>query len=197
MFTCIGCLNCPLKCCDMFRVILNGGLDTCTVYSLINIFQQIVQCELNAMDLNNTPFLNITNWVNSSSNVTCNNGPGGVDTSPYYQTAVYIMYCFIFLLALAGNGLVCHVVQSSPRMRTVTNYFIVNLAVGDILMTLFCVPFSSVSTLLLQYWPFGSEMCRTVSYSQVSFTLRLLGHSASVMVFHFYNLQCYWHRRQK
>ena len=79
------------------------------------------------------------------------------------------MYCFIFLLALTGNGLVCYVVQSSPRMKTVTNYFIVNLAVGDILMTLFCVPFSSVSTLLLQYWPFGTELCHTVSYSQVSF----------------------------
>jgi len=152
------------------------------------------------MDLNNTYFQNDTNWDNSSSNVTCNNGPGGVDTSPYYQAAVYIMYCFIFLLALAGNGLVCHVVQSSPRMRTVTNYFIVNLAVGDILMTLFCVPFSSVATLLLQYWPFGSELCRTVSYSQVSFTLTLLRHSefsASVMVFHFYNLQCYWDRRHE
>jgi len=140
------------------------------------------------MDPNYTLFQNDTDWDNSSSNVTCNNRPGVDDTSPYYQAAVYIMYCFIFLLALAGNGLVCHVVQSSPRMRTVTNYFIVNLAVGDILMILFCVPFSSVSTVLLQYWPFGSEMCHIVSYSQVSFTLTLRRHSeywASVMVFHF------------
>ena len=152
------------------------------------------------MDYNYTNTLNDINGDDNSSNVTCNNGPGGVDTSPYYQAAVYIMYCLIFLLALAGNGLVCHVVQSSPRMRTVTNYFIVNLAVGDILMTLFCVPFSSVSTLLLQYWPFGSEMCHTVSYSQVSFTLRLCRnseYSALVMVFHFYTLQFYWDRRQK
>jgi neuropeptide Y receptor len=129
------------------------------------------------MDINFTFVLNYTYWDNSTFNVTCNNGPGGLDTSPYYQAAVYIMYCVIFELALAGNGLVCHVVQSSPRMRTVTNYFIVNLAVGDILMTLFCVPFSSVSTLLLQYWPFGTEMCHTVSYSQVSLTLRLRRNS--------------------
>ena len=152
------------------------------------------------MELNDSFPSNDTNRDVSPSNVTCNNGPGGVDTSPYYQAAVYITYCFIFLLALAGNGLVCHVVQSSPRMRTVTNYFIVNLAVGDILMTLFCVPFSSVSTLLLQYWPFGSEMCHTVSYSQVSFTLiflRPLEYASLVMVFHFYTLQCYWVCRQK
>nr|CAD7585525.1 unnamed protein product [Timema genevievae] len=88
-------------------------------------------------------------------------------SSPYYQSALYILYGAIFVLALCGNGLVCYVVQASPRMRTVTNYFIVNLAVGDILMTLLCIPFSFVTTLLLQHWPFGRIMCSTVSYSQV------------------------------
>jgi neuropeptide Y receptor len=122
-------------------------------------------------------------WYNST-NISCENGPGGVDTSAYYQAAVYIMYCTIFLFALTGNGLVCHVVHSSPRMRTVTNYFIVNLAVGDILMTIFCVPFSSVSTLLLQYWPFGNGMCHTVSFSQVSHTVYLRGNSKYLAVFH-------------
>nr|CAD7456491.1 unnamed protein product [Timema tahoe] len=67
-------------------------------------------------------------------------------SSPYYQSALYILYGAIFVLALCGNGLVCYVVQASPRMRTVTNYFIVNLAVGDILMTLLCIPFSFVTT---------------------------------------------------
>uniref|UniRef100_A0A1B6KQU8 G-protein coupled receptors family 1 profile domain-containing protein n=1 Tax=Graphocephala atropunctata TaxID=36148 RepID=A0A1B6KQU8_9HEMI len=86
--------------------------------------------------------------------------------SAYFHALVYVLYCAIFLFALSGNGLVCYVVYSSPRMRTVTNLFIVNLAVGDILMTVFCVPFTFVTTLLLQYWPFGRFMCSTVSYSQ-------------------------------
>ncbi|XP_043801555.1 RYamide receptor-like isoform X2 [Apis laboriosa] len=64
------------------------------------------------------------------------------------------------------NGLVCYVVHSSPRMKTVTNFFIVNLALGDILIALFCVPTSSISTLILQYWPFGPELCPTVIYLQ-------------------------------
>ncbi|XP_013200178.2 RYamide receptor [Amyelois transitella] len=87
-------------------------------------------------------------------------------TSPLFQSCVYIMYCTVFVVALLGNGLVCFVVQTSPRMKTVTNYFIVNLAVGDILMTLFCVPFSFVSMLVLRYWPFGAVMCKVVNYSQ-------------------------------
>lgn len=88
------------------------------------------------------------------------------DDSTYFQTTVYIMYTSIFIFALFGNGVVCYIVYSSPRMKTVTNYFIVNLAVGDILMSLFCVPFSFFPTLLLRYWPFGSLLCHLVNYSQ-------------------------------
>lgn len=87
-------------------------------------------------------------------------------SSTYFQTTVYIMYISIFVVALFGNGIVCYIVQSSPRLHTVTNFFIFNLAVGDILMSLFCVPFSFVSILLLHYWPFGSVMCHLVNYSQ-------------------------------
>lgn len=83
-----------------------------------------------------------------------------------YQVVVYCMYIVIFVLALLGNGVVCYIVQSSPRMRTVTNYFIFNLAIGDVLMSLFCVPFSFISILILGYWPFGVVLCHLVNYSQ-------------------------------
>ncbi|XP_034943887.1 RYamide receptor [Chelonus insularis] len=91
---------------------------------------------------------------------------GSVLASVWFQTTVYLLYSIVFVVALVGNALVCYVVWSNPRMKTVTNFFIVNLAFGDILMTLFCVPTSFVSTLILQYWPFGAEMCPSVNYSQ-------------------------------
>ncbi|XP_046393344.1 RYamide receptor [Ischnura elegans] len=108
---------------------------------------------------------------NSSSldetlNCSATQGSGRMIYNTYFQAAIYFSYCSIFVAALCGNGLVCYVVHASPRMRTVTNYFIANLAVGDVLMTLFCVPFSFVPVLVLQYWPFGDSMCRMVSYSQ-------------------------------
>ncbi|XP_053604015.1 RYamide receptor-like [Plodia interpunctella] len=87
-------------------------------------------------------------------------------SSPLFQMFVYVMYSTVFLVALVGNGLVCFVVHTTPRMKTVTNFFIVNLAVGDIFMSLFCIPFSFVSMLVLRYWPFGGVMCKVVNYSQ-------------------------------
>lgn len=88
------------------------------------------------------------------------------ENSALFETIVYIMYISIFIFALLGNGIVTYIVFSSPRMKTVTNYFIVNLAVGDILLTLFCVPFSFFSILILQYWPYGSVLCHLVNYCQ-------------------------------
>ncbi|KAF2893750.1 hypothetical protein ILUMI_12423 [Ignelater luminosus] len=85
--------------------------------------------------------------------------------SPYFQGTVYVMYSVIFVVAMIGNGIICYIVVSSPRMRSVTNYFIMNLAVGDILITIFCVPFTSVSY-LQQYWSFGAFLCPVVNYSQ-------------------------------
>lgn len=122
-----------------------------------------------------TPVLSIvdSNGTSNSSlwpdyDTVCNPSASSGDflTSPLFQACVYIMYCTVFIIALVGNGLVCFIVKTSPRMKTVTNYFIVNLAVGDILMTVFCVPFSFVSMLVLRYWPFGAAMCKVVNYSQ-------------------------------
>nr|CAI5865552.1 unnamed protein product [Callosobruchus analis] len=92
--------------------------------------------------------------------------PASPLASVYFQTAVYSMYVTIFIVALLGNVFVCYTVLSSPRMRTVTNYFIMNLAVGDMLITILCVPFTSVS-LVKQYWPFGGFLCPVINYFQI------------------------------
>lgn len=56
-------------------------------------------------------------------------------------TAVYcVAYICVFIVGLVGNSFVIAVVLRSPRMRTVTNFFIVNLAVADILVIVFCLP---------------------------------------------------------
>lgn len=107
------------------------------------------------------------NW---SNNVSCEelfSNSKTVLSVTWFQMTIYFLYTTVFVVALVGNGLVCYVVISSPRMKTVTNLFIVNLAVGDILMDLFCVPTTFISTLVLQYWPFGSKLCPGVNYSQV------------------------------
>jgi len=49
-------------------------------------------------------------------------------------------YLLIFLVCMVGNGVVCFIVLRSKNMRTVTNLFILNLAVSDLLVGIFCMP---------------------------------------------------------
>lgn len=106
------------------------------------------------------------NLTDIAGGISCHSEIEGVLGSAAFQTLVYLTYTIVFVVSLVGNGLVCHVVMFSAQMHSVTNLFIMNMAVGDLLMTLFCVPFSFVATLLLQYWPFGSDLCHTVSFAQ-------------------------------
>lgn len=67
--------------------------------------------------------------------------------SPSVSAVYCIAYTLVFILGIIGNSFVVAVVVRSPRMRTVTNYFIVNLALADILVLLFCLPATLLSNL--------------------------------------------------
>lgn len=67
------------------------------------------------------------------------------------MTAVYCAaYLLVFIVGLVGNCFVIAVVYRSPRMRTVTNFFIVNLAVADILVIVFCLPATLMSNIFVR-----------------------------------------------
>ena len=94
---------------------------------------------------------------------------GGAELMPLYaQAFVIIIYSTITIFAVGGNVIVCYIVLAYQRMRTVTNYFIVNLACSDILMSVLCVPLTFITSVLRvdNDWPFGAFMCPVVLYAQ-------------------------------
>ncbi|XP_062410766.1 neuropeptide FF receptor 1 like 1 [Sardina pilchardus] len=61
----------------------------------------------------------------------------------------YILsYVVVLLLCVGGNGLVCLVVLRNRNMRSVTNLFILNLAISDLLVGIFCVPTTLIDSLI-------------------------------------------------
>uniref|UniRef100_W5N0K3 Neuropeptide FF receptor 2 n=2 Tax=Lepisosteus oculatus TaxID=7918 RepID=W5N0K3_LEPOC len=91
--------------------------------------------------------------------------------------AVFIVsYLLIFLVCMVGNGIVCFIVLRSKHMRTVTNLFILNLAVSDLLVGIFCMPTTLLDNIITG-WPFGSLVCKMsgmvqgISVSASVFTL--------------------------
>uniref|UniRef100_A0AAR2LPK4 G-protein coupled receptors family 1 profile domain-containing protein n=1 Tax=Pygocentrus nattereri TaxID=42514 RepID=A0AAR2LPK4_PYGNA len=103
--------------------------------------------------------LNISTNSSNASNLT------SITYYPYYQhslpvaASLILAYLFIFLLCMVGNGLVCLIVLENRRMRTVTNLFILNLAVSDLLVGVFCIPTTLVDNLITG-WPFTNTVCK-------------------------------------
>ena len=59
-----------------------------------------------------------------------------------------IAYLMIFAVCMVGNGVVCFIVLRSKNMRTVTNLFILNLAISDLLVGIFCMPTTLVDNII-------------------------------------------------
>ncbi|XP_054445729.1 neuropeptide FF receptor 2 [Pteronotus mesoamericanus] len=74
--------------------------------------------------------------------------------------AIFIIsYFLIFFLCMVGNTVVCFIVMRNKHMHTVTNLFILNLAISDLLVGIFCMPITLLDNIIAG-WPFGSVMCK-------------------------------------
>ncbi|CAH0584069.1 unnamed protein product [Chrysodeixis includens] len=81
------------------------------------------------------------------------------------QAAFCTAYTLIFVVGIFGNALVCYAVIRNRAMQTVTNLFITNLALSDILLCVFAVPFTPLYTFLGR-WVFGGPLCHIMPYAQ-------------------------------
>lgn len=89
-----------------------------------------------------------------------------------YHTLRIMLYSLIFFLSVFGNLLIIIVLTVNKRMRTVTNTFLLSLAVSDLMMAIFCIPFNLIPSILKDFI-FGAPMCKIVVY--------LMGESKQTM----------------
>jgi len=91
-----------------------------------------------------------------------------------YEWLLVCLHSVAFFCGLVGNALVCVAVYRNHSMRTVTNYFIVNLAVADFLVILVCLP-PTVVWDITETWFLGSLLCKVILYIQsVSISVSVL-----------------------
>ncbi|ROL44266.1 Orexin receptor type 2 [Anabarilius grahami] len=77
-----------------------------------------------------------------------------------FTTPAKIVYAHLLLVPAF-----CFAVWKNHHMRTVTNYFIVNLSFADILVTITCLPASLVVD-ITETWFFGQTLCKILPYLQ-------------------------------
>ncbi|XP_053651791.2 dopamine receptor 2 [Cherax quadricarinatus] len=149
-----------------------------------------------------TDWINETTWnldndgppINLNVSLTCKNlsldGSGCVvDTSPLIVTPESLALCLLLLFfavsTIFGNGLVIVAVARERYLHTVTNYFIMSLAVADCLVGALVMPFSALYD-SFDYWPFGTDFC------DVWRSFDVLASTASILNLCVISLDRYW-----
>jgi tachykinin-like receptor len=120
--------------------------------------------------------LNETDDGSSSSNGSLGSGQDGNGTTeggylfiplPWWRQVIWsILFGAIVIVATVGNLVVVWIVLAHKRMRTVTNYLLVNLSIADAMVsTINVIPnYIYMST---QHWPFGALYCKIVQFVAV------------------------------
>nr|CAD2177459.1 unnamed protein product [Meloidogyne enterolobii] len=85
---------------------------------------------------------------------------------PLIKALFLIFYIIVFVLCVFGNSLVLLCIIGNRSMRTVTNFFLANLAIADLLVGIFCVCQNAVHFALFAHgtWPFGKLLCHLYIY---------------------------------
>ncbi|XP_066976737.1 probable G-protein coupled receptor No9 [Macrobrachium rosenbergii] len=103
-----------------------------------------------------TMLANASGFLDLSDN--CSHPLGHVDWSDVGMLTSLTILVVINILVVAGNCLVILAVFLSSKLRTVTNLFIVSLAVADLLLGMAVLPFS-VTVEVFDTWLFGELWC--------------------------------------
>ena len=81
------------------------------------------------------------------------------------RTCLLCSFLFIIFMAVIGNCFVIFIVCKNPKMRTVTNTFLVSLAVSDLFIACINMPVQ-LHYYLANQWIFGSIVCKSARYIQ-------------------------------
>uniref|UniRef100_A0A182UY23 G-protein coupled receptors family 1 profile domain-containing protein n=1 Tax=Anopheles merus TaxID=30066 RepID=A0A182UY23_ANOME len=85
------------------------------------------------------------------------------------------LYSLVFCCCFFGNLLVILVVTLSRRLRSITNFFLANLAVADLCVGVFCV-MQNLTIYLIESWVFGDFLCKMYQF------VHSLSYTASIFI---------------
>lgn len=132
------------------------------------IFQnnQMEEVAVDSLDRNTSMpeyVTNVTKFFSRNSTLSMNHN---INYGSWINNGSIIpLYSIIFLLAVIGNSLVILTLVQNKRMRTITNIFLLNLALSDLCLGVFCLPFTLIGTLLRDF-VFGEIFCKLLPYLQ-------------------------------
>ncbi|XP_054159893.1 tachykinin-like peptides receptor 99D [Oppia nitens] len=123
----------------------------------VKAFNLSEQCDYQLYETNHSMGLSMDNIQNMTSN-----GTTSIERPFIPRWWIQLFWSLLFgvmvLLSAIGNLVVIWIVLANRRMRTVTNYFLLNLTIADLSTAVFNAIFNFVF-MLNSHWPFGQFYC--------------------------------------
>lgn len=112
---------------------------------------------LMAMFVSDANLTNITNMGSGSHH----DPMSPASTSLWTVVGLSVVFLIIVIIGVVGNGLVIFVILLDRKMRqSITNLFIMNLAIADLLIMLFGIP-EIIQFMLRTGWILGPAACKS------------------------------------
>jgi len=112
------------------------------------------------------------NWTTASTTCNLSMSDDSIVTAVRYHSATYrlvgtLFVGLIFVVGLIGNTLVVAVVVRVPEMRSPTNWYLVSLALADLVL-LVSAPLPTLVEyhVVVDQWVFGAGACSAAVFSQ-------------------------------
>ncbi|XP_069035174.1 5-hydroxytryptamine receptor 2A isoform X1 [Lepisosteus oculatus] len=86
----------------------------------------------------------------------------------------------VIVLTIAGNILVIMAVSLEKKLQNATNYFLMSLAIADMLLGFLVMPVSMLTILYGYIWPLPSELCPIWIYLDVLFSTASIMHLCAI-----------------
>lgn len=90
----------------------------------------------------------------------------GIELLQQYKPLFLPLYCLVVVVAVVGNSFLLACILADKKLHNATNFFIGNLAAGDLLMCLTCVPLTVSYAFDSHGWAFGRPFCHLVPLLQ-------------------------------
>ena len=81
------------------------------------------------------------------------------------KVAFVLSFSIVFLVILLGNLLLCYLIFKERKLRVSSTWLsILNLAISDIIIAVFCMPILVIQVYTVESWPFGETICKAVPF---------------------------------
>ncbi|XP_026882346.2 5-hydroxytryptamine receptor 2A [Electrophorus electricus] len=103
-----------------------------------------------------------------------------VTSGPVHKNWVALFILLAIVVTVMGNILVIMAVSLERKLQNATNYFLMSLAITDMLLGLLVMPVAMVTILYNYDWPFPSALCPIWIYLDVLFSTSSIMHLCAI-----------------